>query len=180
MEEAKNKEDIEAIYNFLKEDCYKIVTRSDPYRNHYFNALKEYNSCFIDLEINYDYHNRFILLTIICLDEINISKYSFCLELLNHLSTYYPFTNFFLNPENHRLSCAIVIPIVDHPDPLNFLTKTLESVASYCIEKQLLNLIAIFKEDINLPDAVRRTVGDVPEVRSLSDLIVPRSLKDYL
>jgi len=180
MEESKIKEDIMAIYNFLKEDCYKIVTRSDPYRNHYFNALKEYNSCFFDLEINYDYHKRSIILTIINLDEIELGKHSFCLELLNRLNTYYPLINFFIDPQTYRLSCTIVIATVNHSDPLDTLTNTLESVTTYCINELLLKLIDILKEDIVLSEAVRRTVGDVPEVRSIPNLRAPGSLKDLL
>jgi len=181
MEEPKIKEAIMAIQNWLGADCYKIAMRLHPYGNHYFNALKEYNSCFFDLEINFDYNKRSILLTIIYLGEIKSGKHTFCLELLNYFNTYYSFAKFFLNPGTLRLSCTSVITTVDHSVPLKILRKTLEKVTTYCINEPLLKIINLLKQDIELEEAIQITFGDTPEIKTLSDPdIAPTSLKDYL
>ena len=88
-------EEVRVIQEWLNKDCYKIDITVYPYYVYCFNALKEYNSYIFDLEIEYDYYKKSILLKIIYLGEIDPDKYSLCLELLNYLNIYYLFYTFF-------------------------------------------------------------------------------------
>jgi hypothetical protein len=166
MEESNFQKDIMAIQCWLDRDCYKVVKRSHPYNIVCINALKEYSSNFFDLEIQYDYEKRSILLTIIYLGEIESEKYSFCLELLNYLNTHYSFSNYFLNPETVRLSCSKVFASVDYLGPCDGLSNALEA-HTLKFTKQLSKIIDILKEDITLMEAVQRTIENVPRVNIL-------------
>ena len=149
-----------AIRNWLTEEFYRILIGEQDNNIYIINALREHDDDIYEIKIKYNSERNTALLTIHGLKEINPKKYYFCLELLNYLNIHTVRSKFSLNPKTMILSCSQILDFANWEVDTDVLTDWLYKYTCWSID-DLSTIVQIFEEDIDIVQAVDRSIGDV-------------------
>ena len=151
--------EVAAIEKWLESELFEIglhCLECDPYE---ICAVRKQDGHEFELNIECNYWQGIVLLTVKCMDEITTNKYLFLLQLLNYINVNEEQTKITLDPSTMKICCTNVISLFsENVDPDEIMYR-LETNTSWAM-RDMAKIRNVLRENIGLKEAVRIMIGD--------------------